>query len=167
MNCVWDITNSVAEGSMLIYLPTGRRELIVKALVDAFIKKKTLLGAFHGDCEISRSLLGWHSSSDNMLRCVSGVTRVQITEEDSLMQGNCVRSVSAVSARWWRYPACDDKCRHGDPCTAPCTVPPINHVSCRASNEGSRRFSQSRRRPLIGPSPGWKRLLALSQLRHY
>ena len=39
------------------------------------------------------------SSSDNMLRCVSGVTRVQITEEDSLMQGNCVRSVSAVSAR--------------------------------------------------------------------
>ena len=27
MNCVWDITNSVREGSMLIYLPTGSREL--------------------------------------------------------------------------------------------------------------------------------------------
>ena len=27
MNCVWDITNSVVEGSMSIYLPTGRREL--------------------------------------------------------------------------------------------------------------------------------------------
>ena len=26
---------------------------------------------------------------------------------------------------------------------------------------------QSRRRPLLGPSPGWKRLLALSHLRHY
>ena len=29
------------------------------------------------------------------------------------------------------------------------------------------RFLQSRRRPLLGPSPGWKRLLALSHLRHY
>ena len=27
--------------------------------------------------------------------------------------------------------------------------------------------SQSRWRPLLGPSPGWKRLLALSHLRHY
>ena len=27
--------------------------------------------------------------------------------------------------------------------------------------------SQSRRRPLLGPSPGWKRLLPLSHLRHY
>ena len=26
---------------------------------------------------------------------------------------------------------------------------------------------QSRRRPLLGPSPGWKRLLAFSDLRHY
>ena len=26
---------------------------------------------------------------------------------------------------------------------------------------------QARRRPLLGPSPGWKRLLALSHLRHY
>ena len=26
---------------------------------------------------------------------------------------------------------------------------------------------QSRRRPLLGPSPGWKRLLALSHLRYY
>ena len=26
---------------------------------------------------------------------------------------------------------------------------------------------QSRRRPLLGPSPGWKRLLGLSHLRHY
>ena len=29
------------------------------------------------------------------------------------------------------------------------------------------RISQSRRRPLLGPSPGWKWLLALSHLRHY
>ena len=28
-------------------------------------------------------------------------------------------------------------------------------------------FSQSCRRPLLGPSPGGKRLLALSHLRHY
>ena len=29
------------------------------------------------------------------------------------------------------------------------------------------RFSQSRRRPLLGPSPDWERLLAFSHLRHY
>ena len=29
------------------------------------------------------------------------------------------------------------------------------------------RFSQSRRRLLLGPSPGWKHLLVLSHLRHY
>ena len=29
------------------------------------------------------------------------------------------------------------------------------------------RFPQSRRRPLLGPSPCWKCLLALSHLRHY
>ena len=28
-------------------------------------------------------------------------------------------------------------------------------------------IAQSRRRPLLGPSPGWKRLLPLSHLRHY
>ena len=42
-------------------------------------------------------------------------------------------------------------------------------LSTRASNECSRRLKevlQSRRRPLLGPSPGWKQLLALSHLRH-
>ena len=29
------------------------------------------------------------------------------------------------------------------------------------------KISQSRRRPLIEPSPGWKRLIALAHLRHY
>ena len=29
------------------------------------------------------------------------------------------------------------------------------------------QFSKSRRRALLGPSPGWKHLLALSHLRHY
>ena len=46
-----------------------------------------------------------------------------------------------------------------------------NHVSLlsdRAENKPSAKFSQSRRRPLLGPSPGWKTLLALalSHLRH-
>ena len=87
-----------------------------KALVGAFNKEKALLGALPGIVKFSRSPVD--SSIDNMLRCVVGVTGVQITEEDSLMQGNCVRSVSAVSARWWRYPACDDKCSlNSDPCT--------------------------------------------------
>ena len=44
-------------------------------------------------------------------------------------------------------------------------------LNTRASNEGSRRLRevlQSRRMTLLlGPSPGWKHLLALSHLRHY
>ena len=40
-------------------------------------------------------------------------------------------------------------------------------MSSRVSNKDYPKFSQSRRRPLLGPSPGWKRLLALSHLRHY
>ena len=39
------------------------------------------------------------------------------------------------------------------------------YLQTRASNEGSRIFT--RRRSLLGPSPGWKRLLPLSHLRHY
>ena len=69
----------------------------MKALVGAFNKEKALLGALPGIVKFSRSPVD--SSINNMLRCVVGVTGVQITGEDSLMQGNCVRSVSAVSAR--------------------------------------------------------------------
>ena len=36
-----------------------------------------------------------------------------------------------------------------------------------AANRSSGEVVQSRRRPLLGPSPGYKRLLALSHLRHY
>ena len=50
---------------------------------------------------------------------------------------------------------------------------PLSQLRChatRASKKGSRRLRevlQSQRRPLLGPSPGWKHLLALSHLRHY
>ena len=40
-------------------------------------------------------------------------------------------------------------------------------VWIRAANEPSAKFSQSQRKPLLGPSPGWKCPLALSDLRHY
>ena len=46
----------------------------------------------------------------------------------------------------------------------------VTSLSVRASNEPSRRLwdvLQSWRRALLRPSPGWKRLLALSHLRHY
>ena len=52
------------------------------------------------------------------------------------------------------------------------------HALTHAGSSGARRWTsaanrligevvQTRRRPLLGPSPGWKRLLALSHLRHY
>ena len=40
-------------------------------------------------------------------------------------------------------------------------------ISISAANRLIVEVVQSRRRPLLGPSPGWKRLLALSHLRHY
>ena len=48
-----------------------------------------------------------------------------------------------------------------------CSLPPALTVRARAWNKWPSEGSQSRRRPLLGPSPGWKRLLALSHLRHY
>ena len=47
---------------------------------------------------------------------------------------------------------------------------PCACVPRRAWNESCRRLLevlQSRRRHLLGPSPGWKHLLALPHLRHY
>ena len=40
-------------------------------------------------------------------------------------------------------------------------------IATSAANRLIGKVVQSRRRPLLGPSPGWKRLLALSHLRHY
>ena len=40
-------------------------------------------------------------------------------------------------------------------------------VITSAANRSIGESVQSRRRPLLGPSPGWKRLLPLSHLRHY
>ena len=40
-------------------------------------------------------------------------------------------------------------------------------VTSSAVNRLIGEVVQSRRRPLLGPSPGWKRLLPLSHLRHY
>ena len=47
---------------------------------------------------------------------------------------------------------------------------PTTHQLLELETKVKRRFakfSQSQRRPLLGPSPGWKHLLALSHLRHY
>ena len=54
--------------------------------------------------------------------------------------------------------------KEGDPLTIQCVA---TGGGTRAANEPSAKFSQSQRSPLLGPSPGWKRLLALSHLRHY
>ena len=40
-------------------------------------------------------------------------------------------------------------------------------IKISAANRFIGEVVQSRRRPLLGPSPGWKRLLPLSHLRHY
>ena len=40
-------------------------------------------------------------------------------------------------------------------------------VVVSAADDPSVFTSQSQRRPLLGPSPGWRHLVALSHLRHY
>ena len=44
---------------------------------------------------------------------------------------------------------------------------PVLVSECSAANRLIGEVVQSRRRSLLGPSPGWKRLLPLSHLRHY
>ena len=56
------------------------------------------------------------------------------------------------------------------PCWRPATSSRSRAAILELQTKVIRRFakiSQSRRRPLLGPSPGWKRLLVLSNLRHY
>ena len=50
------------------------------------------------------------------------------------------------------------------PTSASSTTP---STGTSAANRLIGEVVQSRRRPLLGPSPSWKRLLALSHLRHY
>ena len=67
---------------------------------------------------------------------------------------------------WW-LPAT----RQCSPPSSP--PPPTRHAAISASvtisvaNRLIGEVVQSRTSPLLGPSPGWKRLLALSHLRHY
>ena len=71
-------------------------------------------------------------------------------------------------------PRCCCTARTPRGCTGRCwTVSPSSpvthmpHILTSAANRLIGEVVQSRRRPLLGPSPGWKRLLALSHLRHY
>ena len=57
----------------------------------------------------------------------------------------------------------DDKCWWWIPLSAP----GWGHVETSAANRLIGEVVQSRWRPLLGHSPGWKRLPALSHLRHY
>ena len=50
---------------------------------------------------------------------------------------------------------------------SPAPRPPPPDILTSAANRLIGEVVQSRRRPLLGPSPDWKRLLALSHLRHY
>ena len=43
----------------------------------------------------------------------------------------------------------------------------VGKLETSAGNRLIGEVVQTRRRPLLGPSPGWKRLLPLSHLRHY
>ena len=53
----------------------------------------------------------------------------------------------------------------GQSSAAETTTQPL--LALQTINRFHNCFSQSRRRPLLGPSPGWKWLLLLSHLRHY
>ena len=75
--------------------------------------------------------------------------------------------------RWWRTMVSTSAARQ--PTSSSLTWPwrtgggsrSIVSIPVSAANRLVGEVVQSRRRPLLGPSPGWKRLLALSHLRHY
>ena len=67
------------------------------------------------------------------------------------------RPASPSRARPWRSAP--------SPASAPRSTAPT-HTRISAANRLIGEVVQSRRRPLLGPSPGW-RLIALSHLRHY
>ena len=67
---------------------------------------------------------------------------------------NCVRNANISESQKWNMVLSEGF-------LFPCSVP------SSAANRLICEIVQSRRRPLLGPSPGWKRLLALSHLRHY
>ena len=71
-------------------------------------------------------------------------------------------SVQAKEHIWPGEHSCED-----DPTVPWEHLPPGVGVQGRAANPLIGEVVQSPRRPLLGPSPGWKRLLALSHLRHY
>ena len=63
-------------------------------------------------------------------------------------------------------PCCADVSHYGDKDV--CVMSrQIIQLWTSAANRLIGEVVQSRRRPLLGPSPSWKRLLALSHLRHY
>ena len=65
---------------------------------------------------------------------------------------------------WCEYWAC---LKHVDRYRAGRPVSGQERLPGSAANRLIGEVVQSRRRPLLGPSPGWKRLLALPHLRHY
>ena len=68
-----------------------------------------------------------------------------------------------VSIPWWR---CHHVCWRWGGCSADKYFSMTDTITS-ASNRSIGEVVQSRRRPLLGPSPGWKHLLALSQLRRF
>ena len=100
-------------------------------------------------CQILNSLVYWNKESVDMFKThlISNLSRIYLDKSSS----------SAGD-----YYVCQVRCLVRGPWEQYFTLA-RSAVCGRASNGGLRRFhSQSRRRPLLGPSPSWKCLLALS-----
>ena len=111
-------------------------------------------------CEVRPLCVLWWSlkSAAGWWRCVL------VVEEGSMHLG----PVRLGSSRARHCPAC----RHclarpqGGTNHSLCTQIRLSTVNISAANRLIGEVVQSRRRPLLGPSSGWKRLLLLSHLRH-
>ena len=75
--------------------------------------------------------------------------------------GNCTTTADCSPARVEARNTIQHRniCNSADICTS--------RIEISAANRLIGEVVQSRRRPLLGPSPGWKCLLALSHSRHY
>ena len=131
-----------ADNRHSIHLTVNRDNLLEKVTVKLAVRTHLF-----GKKKIDSTFLFWSWSGYN--QTVAGVPQFSFCYKSDVL-GQWSTNTTASSS----HPTPSSKTGH---------VP-------GASNEVKQRFTkilQSWRRPLLGPSPGWERLLALSHLRHY
>ena len=118
----------------------------------------------------------WRDHVQMLVNFINAISNCKSTSRQVLHVEDTLYQILWISKS--RYIELENATYHAamqEHCCSPPLVPACNQhhqyelsgVWSSAANRLIGEVVQSRRRPLLGPSPGWKRLLALSHLRHY